>query len=126
MNTAVLVFACLLGMFVIAAVARLARGGAPDLTPAQAEELLARADTRAVLLDVRTPGEYADGHIRGARNLDYHGADFAAAIAQLPRDITYVVYCHAGTRSASAARLMLRSGFASVYNVSGGYAAWRP
>jgi phage shock protein E len=125
-NAATLTFACLLFVFVIIAVSRLAQGGVPALTPAQAEELLAREGTRAVLLDVRTPGEFADGHIRGARNLDYHGADFAAAIAQLPRDTTYVVYCHSGMRSASAARLMLRSGFATVYNVSGGYAAWRP
>ncbi len=53
-----------------------------------------------VLLDVRTPEEFAHGRIAGAVNLDYRGADFQGDLARLDRSRTYLVYCRTGNRSS--------------------------
>lgn len=77
----------------------------------------------AVLLDVRTPDEYAGGYIRDAKNIDYY-ADFKNAISGLDKSKTYFVYCKAGSRSASAADIMRQNGFTTVYELKGGIMAW--
>jgi phage shock protein E len=69
-----------------------------------------------VLLDVRTPAEYATGHVQGAQNLDFRAPDFAQQIAQLDPSITYVLYCASGNRSNQAAQLMQEEGFPKVVN----------
>lgn len=63
----------------------------------------------ALLLDVRTPEEYAGGHIAGARNIPVH--ELAAQLSGLPRDRDVVVYCRSGGRSAAAAGMLVRAGF---------------
>lgn len=72
---------------------------------------------QVVILDVRTPSEYKNGHIRGAQNLDFY-ADFEKAIQQLPKDKVYYLHCASGRRSASATELMRRHGF-QAYNIGG-------
>ena len=72
-----------------------------------------------VVLDVRTPGEYAGGHLKHAKNLDLMGGQFAAAIAKLDKSKTYYLYCASGGRSGSAAGMMASNGFEHVYNVGG-------
>jgi rhodanese-related sulfurtransferase len=57
-------------------------------------------------IDVRTPEEYAEGHVEGAANLDIRDAGFPEAIADLDPDGSYVVYCRTGNRSAQAATEM--------------------
>lgn len=59
-----------------------------------------------VLVDVRTPAEYAGGHLDGAINIDVQAADFDAAISDLDPDDEYVVYCQTGNRSAQAVAAM--------------------
>ena len=78
-----------------------------------------------VLLDVRTPAEYAAGHLPGARNLDIEGPGFAAQIASLDKNATYAVYCHSGNRSGAALEQMAAAGFTHVYDLAGGIAAWQ-
>jgi rhodanese-related sulfurtransferase len=63
-----------------------------------------------VLVDVRTPGEYAGGHLDGAINIDLQSAEFNAAISTLDPDDEYVVYCQSGNRSAQAAAAMEAAG----------------
>src|SRR5690606_39273519 len=53
-----------------------------------------------VVVDVRTPSEYASGHLEGAVNVDFQSAEFDATIAELDPDVEYVVYCQSGNRSA--------------------------
>jgi len=77
---------------------------------------------QAVVIDVRTPQEYAEGHVPGALNIDIASATFDEEIAALPTDETYVVYCRSGNRSAQAATIMAEAGFADVYNVDAGLA----
>ena len=70
------------------------------------------ADT--VVIDVRTPGEYAAGHLEGALNIDVQASDFDSQVAALPTDGDYVVYCRSGSRSAAAASRLAELGFTSV------------
>lgn len=74
----------------------------------------------AVVVDVRTPDEYAAGHIDGAINIDVESPAFDAQLAKLDKNATYVVYCHSGRRSGIATGKMGDAGFASVYNLQGG------
>jgi phage shock protein E len=64
----------------------------------------------AVAIDVRTPEEYAAGHIEGAELIDVQAADFSRRIGGLDPDVTYVVYCRSGNRSAAAAEAMRAEG----------------
>jgi len=70
-----------------------------------------------ILLDVRTPEEYAAGHLDGARLLDFNGGDVAEAIPNLDPDAEYLVYCRSGNRSGQAIALMERAGFTSLTNL---------
>jgi len=93
-----------------------------NLRPALFRERMAHDD--AQLLDVRTPEEFAKGHLPGARNLDYLGADFLEDLEALPTEPTYLVYCRTGRRSVRTCTLMRNAGFRSVYHLDGGLLAW--
>ncbi|WP_194294548.1 rhodanese-like domain-containing protein [Leucobacter muris] len=73
------------------------------------------ADT--MLLDVRTPEEFATGHLDGARLIDFAGGEVQAAIPSLDPDAEYLVYCRSGNRSGQAVALLERAGFTSVTNL---------
>jgi phage shock protein E len=75
-------------------------------------------DGRTVI-DVRTPEEYAAGHIAGAQNIDVEGADFASQIASLDKTSPYFVYCRSGRRSAMAADQMAAAGFTDIVDGGG-------
>ncbi|UOR07079.1 rhodanese-like domain-containing protein [Hymenobacter aerilatus] len=88
-----------------------------SVTPTETAALLQKPDV--VLLDVRTPEEYADGHLAGARNIDFKASDFNDRIAQLDKSKTYVLYCASGNRSGKTAKLMAENGFTKVDNAGG-------
>lgn len=90
------------------------------VSPLEAHELVAAA----VVLDIRTPDEFAEGHLEGAINLDFYAADFADQIGALDRDARYVVYCRSDNRSGQAMDLFRELGFAEVYEIDGGVGAW--
>jgi rhodanese-related sulfurtransferase len=75
-----------------------------------------------VVVDVRTPVEYAEGHVAGAVNIDVSDPSFSDEISALDPDATYVVYCRSGNRSADAAAQMVEAGFTDVYDVDAGLA----
>jgi len=83
------------------------------------------SDTSVVLLDVRTPGEFASGHIAGATNIDFESGTFASDILKLNKNTTYAVYCRSGNRSAQATALMAKDGFKSIFNLNGGIINWQ-
>lgn len=70
-----------------------------------------------VVLDVRTPEEFASGHLAGAELLDFSGGEFATALPSLDPEAEYVVYCRSGNRSGQAVALMEQAGFAYVTNL---------
>jgi phage shock protein E len=90
--------------------------------PEEAHALVESGDVE--VLDVRTPEEYAEGHVDGATNIDFYAADFADQVAELDRDQEYVVYCRSGNRSSQATALMAEQGFTAVNDVDGGIVAW--
>lgn len=99
---------------------------APGVRVASPEEAHALVDAEeVVVLDVRTPEEYAAGHIDGAVLVDFQADDFADRIDALDRDTTYVLYCRSGNRSAQARALMADLGFRDVTDVAGGFQAWQ-
>ena len=67
-----------------------------------------------IYLDVRTPEEYASGHVPGAHNLDIRSDSFADDVLALDRTVAYGVYCHSGGRSQVAVQFMLAQGFTDV------------
>lgn len=84
-----------------------------------------RQKTNYVVLDVRTPKEFADGHIPGAVNIDWNGPDFQKKVAALDKSKHYLVQCAVGGRSAKAGDKMTTSlQFTNVYNLEGGIKAW--
>ncbi len=91
-------------------------------SPAQARSLI--QDGGVTLLDVRTPEEFAAGHIAGAENIDFYASDFADRLGGLDHGGRYVVYCKSGNRSGQATVMMAQGGFASVTDVDGGFDAW--
>ena len=93
-------------------------GGVTNVDPAAF--LTTASQTGTVVVDVRTPSEYAAGHIQGAINIDVEAPTFDAEIAKLDKNATYAVYCHSGRRSGLATDAMGKAGFTHVYNLSGG------
>lgn len=77
-----------------------------------------------VVLDVRTPEEFAGPHLEGAVNIDFYSPSFADQIAALDPEGSYVVYCRSGNRSGQATQLMGDLGFADVHDLAGGIVAW--
>lgn len=77
-----------------------------------------------IILDVRTPEEFASGHIEGALNIDFNGGDFANEITRLNPSDNYAIYCRSGSRSGQAASIMHKAGFHDVSNLNGGVIDW--
>lgn len=77
-----------------------------------------------IIIDVRTPEEYAQGHLANALLMNIYDTDFEERIKQLDPKKTYYVYCRSGGRSMQAAKLMEKLGFERVYNLAGGIVAW--
>lgn len=95
-----------------------------DLTQEEWAEQLAN-DDNAVVLDVRTDAEVADGIIPNAIHIDiYKGEEFLEEIEELDKDKSYYVYCRSGNRSGKACEIMEELGFEKAYNLEGGFMQW--
>ncbi len=81
-------------------------------------------EKEVVVLDVRTPGEYKEGHIPSAVLIDFYNPDFAGQVEALDKNKTYLVYCASGKRSSNAAQMMSEKGFKEIYNLKGGFNGW--
>jgi rhodanese-related sulfurtransferase len=77
------------------------------------------------LLDVRTPGEYTKGHLKGAKNTNFYNPDFASSVAALDKNKPVFVYCRSGARSAGAARKLKELGFQEIIDLHHGILAWK-
>jgi rhodanese-related sulfurtransferase len=82
------------------------------------------AEAGVITLDVRTPGEFMSGFIKGAKNIDFQSGNFETEIAALDKNATYAVYCRSGNRSGQAVKVMHDAGFHNVYNLNGGVIDW--
>ncbi|OQB06711.1 MAG: Thiosulfate sulfurtransferase GlpE [bacterium ADurb.Bin212] len=78
-----------------------------------------------VIVDVRTPEEYAEGHIDSAINIDFYDPDFNNKLKSLDRDLPYLIYCRSGSRSSMAIDYFRNLGFVELYELGGGYNSWQ-
>ena len=78
-----------------------------------------------ILVDVRTPGEYAQGHLANAVLIDIYSDDFKSRVGKLDKSKPVFVYCKAGSRSGSAVGVFTEMGFKEIYDLSGGITAWQ-
>jgi len=95
-------------------------GATADIQVLTPTEYQAQQPTsKAVLLDVRTPEEYATGHLENAKNVDYRGGAFADEMKNWNKNKVYYLYCASGNRSGKAAELLKEAGFKHIYNIGG-------
>jgi phage shock protein E len=87
-----------------------------------AQEARALVKQGATLVDVRTPEEFAGGHIEGAINIPID--DLEARASELKKDGDLVLYCRSGARSERGKKLLLAAGFTKVHNL-GGMSNWK-
>jgi rhodanese-related sulfurtransferase len=77
----------------------------------------------AILIDVRTPGEYREGHIPGVVNIPLN--ELENRLAEVPKDKKVVIICRTGNRSAQGTKLLRSKGFDNVFNSTGGMSTWK-
>jgi phage shock protein E len=95
------------------------------VTPDEAEKLL-KENPGVTVLDVRSPEEFAEGHIKGAVNADVNGDDFEKKVAALDQSKPVLVHCQAGRRSARAIEEMgSKVKFPTVYHLNSGFKGWK-
>jgi phage shock protein E len=96
----------------------------PKITPTELVDALAKKDADVVVLDVRTPEEFAAGHVPGARNIP-HG-QLASRLAELAdaRDKKIVLYCRSGRRASIAEGVLKEAGFTQLRHLEGDFPAW--
>ena len=94
------------------------------VSPQRAQEIIDEAPEGLVVLDVRTPAEFAEGHLPDAILVDFRAPDFEDQLTALDPTVPYVLYCRSGNRSGQSMPIMERLGFQEVYEVDGGIVAW--
>jgi rhodanese-related sulfurtransferase len=97
-----------------------------NITPKEAYDLIQehKDDENFVILDVRTPREFAQGYIKNAKNVDYYSKTFRDELDKLDKDKTYLVYCRSGNRSGRTLRVMQELNYSHAYNMTGGIGGW--
>lgn len=87
------------------------------------EDLL-KSNPETVILDVRTPGEFSQGHLAGALNIDARQADVYSRIGKLDKSKTYLVYCRTRNRSGLISSYMANNNFKNVIQMTDGMMGW--
>lgn len=93
------------------------------VTPEEMQTILKSED--AQLIDVRTPEEYRQGHIENSQNIDYKSITFSEDILVLDKTKPVIVYCKSGMRSRNSAKILIKAGFVTVYDLDGGILEWK-
>ena len=107
-----------------AAAEAISAGGIRVVSPAEAAAIQDAPPDDLVVLDVRTPQEFQEGHLEDATMIDFYRDDFRSQLESLDKDATYLLYCRSGNRSGQTRALMQELGFTDVADVSGGILAW--
>jgi rhodanese-related sulfurtransferase len=94
----------------------------PSVTPQQVREMQVQKSAALYVLDVRTPEEFASGHVPGAVNIPYD--QVAARLAEIPKDKEVVLYCRSGRRAGLAAAELEKAGYADLQLMQGDMPAW--
>ncbi|WP_168194543.1 rhodanese-like domain-containing protein [Antarcticibacterium arcticum] len=89
----------------------------------EAKTILAE-DPNVIILDVRTPEEFQEGHIEGAVLINFFDDNFEQQVAMLDKDKPVVIYCRSGNRSNKAGKILTDLGFSEIYDMEDGYVGW--
>ena len=100
------------------------KDGVRGVSADQGFEIQSNPPADLVVLDVRTPQEFQEGHLEGAMMIDFYEADFKAQLAELDPNVPYLLYCRSGNRSGQTADIMTELGFSNVAEVQGGIISW--
>jgi phage shock protein E len=93
-------------------------------SPEEAAQVIEADPSGLVVLDIRTPEEFAEARLADAINADFYDADFADQLDALDKDVPYVMYCRTGNRSSDAVKTMKELGFVEVWEIDGGIVNW--
>lgn len=77
-----------------------------------------------IIIDIRTPQEFSQGHIDGAVNINYYDSNFMDQIAKYDKNQPIFIYCRSGNRTSPASRKMADFGFTQIYDLEGGILYW--
>ena len=91
----------------------------------EAQAWLADPNAQWQLLDLRTPEEFATGHLKNATLMNFYDADFRERLLTMNRHQPTILYCRSGNRSGQALEIMRELGFRNVYDMQGGIMAWQ-
>ena len=94
------------------------------VSAADFEKQIKAAGGDVQLVDVRTPGEYGNGTINDAENIDFMDSDFHKNVKQLDLDRQIYLFCQSGGRSKKASDMLVEMGAKQVIELDGGYSSW--
>lgn len=94
-----------------------------EINSTQANALLQK-DAKIIVLDVRTPQEFNQGHIKAALNIDVYQSDAISKIDKLNKNAKYLVYCRTSNRSGFVVDHMMKNGFKNIYQMMDGFPGW--
>lgn len=94
------------------------------ITPTETSEFL-KKENSPLVIDIRTPEEFKEGHIKGAKNIDFRAADFSQKIALLDRDKPYIIHCKSGGRSTTSLKFWQDLGFTKIHHLDAGFDGWK-
>lgn len=89
------------------------------------EQFKSKISEESIILDVRRPIEYQAGHVANAVNIDFFSPNFLSEVSKLDKSKKILIYCASGGRSAGAMKKMGNTGFVEMYNMMGGFGAWK-
>lgn len=93
-----------------------------DVSVNEAQKLI--QEGKVLVLDVRTPEEFQEGHIEGAVNIDFNGKDFAAQVKKLDTTKPVLVHCLGGGRSGRSLPVLEQLNFPQIYHLHEGFGEW--
>jgi rhodanese-related sulfurtransferase len=97
--------------------------GATHVKAGEAEKLV--KEGKVQVLDVRTADEYKEGHIKGAKNIDFTENNFETEAAKLDKTKPWLVHCGGGGRSTKSLEVLQKLGFQHIYHLDGGLKGWK-
>ena len=89
------------------------------------KEMLKYIDSTSVqIIDIRTPAEFQEGHVKNAKNIDFLSSSFSKEISGLDKDKPVYIYCRSGNRSGKSVKGFLNAGFTEIYHLEVGIVGW--